>query len=221
MSRGAVDHKSVTFPMYMVRSLCTVILSALFAAGCAPTVDRAWLKANCQPVPAFVADTCEQFSNCQRVDQTQCKCTLTNGVYTGELRGGKNHGWGTYLFTNSARYDGYWWDGAKFCGVEKTGTQWFVYQNSRITSQGDSSDAAAAVFGALAIGFAAYATSQSSGGGGGYSAYDYEWDWDGFYGKDGQWVWACRGVQTGQFALQEKCNYKRVDDDRWPTTGAP
>lgn len=28
---------------------------------------------------------------------------------------------------------------------------------------------------------------------------------------------ACGATQTGQFALQDKCSYKRVDDDRWPS----
>ena len=42
---------------------------------------------------------------------------------------------------------------------------------------------------------------------------DYEWDWDYFRSND---QWRCRGVQTGQFADNEKCRYKRKDDDRWP-----
>ena len=33
---------------------------------------------------------------------------------------------------------------------------------------------------------------------------DYEWAWEQFYHSNGTLVWACRGVQTGQFA--EKIN---------------
>lgn len=46
-------------------------------------------------------------------------------------------------------------------------------------------------------------------------ARDYEWDWDEFY-YDNSLVWACRGVQTGQFAEQSNCAYKVKVDFRWP-----
>lgn len=46
---------------------------------------------------------------------------------------------------------------------------------------------------------------------------DYEWDWDGFYNEYSQLVWACRGVQTGQFAFEERCAFKVKTDYRWPT----
>ena len=45
--------------------------------------------------------------------------------------------------------------------------------------------------------------------------HDHEWDWDSFYNQ-GQHVWACRGVQTGQFAEYEHCSDKIQTDDRWP-----
>lgn len=45
---------------------------------------------------------------------------------------------------------------------------------------------------------------------------DTEWDWDEFYGQEGRLVWACRGVQTGQFAEQFNCNYLPKSDFRWP-----
>ena len=44
---------------------------------------------------------------------------------------------------------------------------------------------------------------------------DHEWDWDGFY-HQGQHVYVCRGVQTGQFAEYEHCAGKSQNDDRWP-----
>ncbi len=49
-----------------------------------------------------------------------------------------------------------------------------------------------------------------------YNAADQEWDWDGFYNEYRQIVWACRGVQTGQFAFDERCAFKTKTDYRWP-----
>lgn len=45
---------------------------------------------------------------------------------------------------------------------------------------------------------------------------DFEWDWDQFYNEDRQLVWACRGVQTGQFSTLDKCTFKTKTDYRWP-----
>ena len=45
---------------------------------------------------------------------------------------------------------------------------------------------------------------------------DTNWDWDQFYNKSNLLVWACRGVQTGQFAPLNKCSYKNKNDQRWP-----
>jgi hypothetical protein len=49
-----------------------------------------------------------------------------------------------------------------------------------------------------------------------YTAPDYEWDWDAFYNEYRQIVWGCRGVQTGQFAPEDKCAFKLKTDYRWP-----
>ena len=57
-------------------------------------------------------------------------------------------------------------------------------------------------------------------GGGGYSpattTVDYDWAWDQFRNEYGQLVWACRGKQTGQFALNERCQFKPANDFTWP-----
>jgi uncharacterized membrane protein len=45
---------------------------------------------------------------------------------------------------------------------------------------------------------------------------DKAWDWDEFYDQRGQLVWACRGVQTGRFSDEAKCEYKFKNDRRWP-----
>ena len=45
---------------------------------------------------------------------------------------------------------------------------------------------------------------------------DYEWAWDQFYHSNGTLVWACRGVQTGQFAEKINCLGKPKNDYRWP-----
>lgn len=63
---------------------------------------------------------------------------------------------------------------------------------------------------------AAVAASKGGGGGGAYQPEDYDWDWDQFYNQYRVLVWACRGVQTGQFAELERCSYKYKTDLRWP-----
>lgn len=56
------------------------------------------------------------------------------------------------------------------------------------------------------------------GGGAGYASttYDYDWEWDQFYNQNRVLVWACRGVQTGQFAEQQHCAGKLMTDWKWP-----
>ncbi len=44
---------------------------------------------------------------------------------------------------------------------------------------------------------------------------DVDWDWDGF-DNQGNYVWVCRGVQTGQFAEYAHCDGDLKVDDRWP-----
>jgi hypothetical protein len=48
-------------------------------------------------------------------------------------------------------------------------------------------------------------------------SYDYDWDWDGFYNANGDWVWMCRGIQTGQFATPDNCRGDFKTDYRWHT----
>jgi hypothetical protein len=83
----------------------------------------------------------------------------------------------------------------------------------------------AAIAAALAVGAAAAIIASEGGGGssgssttaGSYAAQqDYDWDWDQFYNQYGQLVWACRGVQTGQFAEFENCRLDAKIDSRWP-----
>nr|WP_143028912.1 hypothetical protein [Massilia sp. PDC64] len=45
---------------------------------------------------------------------------------------------------------------------------------------------------------------------------DFDWEWDQFYNSSYQLVWACRGVQSGQFADASRCAYKPQTDLRWP-----
>lgn len=49
---------------------------------------------------------------------------------------------------------------------------------------------------------------------------DYEWDWDQYYDDRWQLVWACRGVQTGQFVEPSRCVGKVQLDWRWPSKRA-
>lgn len=80
----------------------------------------------------------------------------------------------------------------------------------------------AAIGAGFLLGAALVAASRGAGDGGGgsnsYAAqqYDTEWDWDQFYNQYRQLVWACRGVQTGQFADNWHCAGKAQIDWRWP-----
>jgi len=73
----------------------------------------------------------------------------------------------------------------------------------------------AIVAAAFAVGAVAYSVARNGGGGGGTAAADYDWDWDQFYNAN-MLVWACRGIQTGQFAEESRCAYKVKTDYRWP-----
>lgn len=42
---------------------------------------------------------------------------------------------------------------------------------------------------------------------------DWDWDWD-YQPANGQWV--CRGIQTGQYAVPDRCAMDIKDDNRWP-----
>lgn len=78
----------------------------------------------------------------------------------------------------------------------------------------------------ILIGLAAVAAAKSGGGAGGAAvggsagygstAYDYDWEWDQFYNQNHLLVWACRGVQTGEFAEQYHCAGKLQTDWKWP-----
>lgn len=66
---------------------------------------------------------------------------------------------------------------------------------------------------------AAVAAVRAGGGaaaGAGAGASDYDWAWDEFRNQYGQLVWACRGKQTGEFAVSERCRFKPVNDYTWP-----
>lgn len=70
--------------------------------------------------------------------------------------------------------------------------------------------------------FCTYVTSVEEG----YSKYlenfkDRQWDWDQFFDRYGTLVWMCRGVQTGQFAEDDKCDGNYQTDRRWPNKNAP
>lgn len=87
------------------------------------------------------------------------------------------------------------------------------------------SDLATGVAAVALIALAVVAASKGSGTTAGNSyastATDYQWEWDEFYNDKWQLVWACRGVQTGQFADQSRCQYKLKVDTTWPSKSAP
>ena len=79
-------------------------------------------------------------------------------------------------------------------------------------------DQAVAIGAGVLVAVAVVAAARNAGGGGGGygGAYDYDWEWDAFYSSSYQMVWACRGVQTGQFADGFKCQAKQKTDWKWP-----
>jgi len=86
----------------------------------------------------------------------------------------------------------------------------------------DADDKAKTALGVLLAAVAVVAIAKSGGGGGGAGEpVDVEWDWDLFYNEYRQLVWACRGVQTAQFAEVWRCNGKAKVDARWPRLEAP
>lgn len=79
----------------------------------------------------------------------------------------------------------------------------------------DERRAAAIFLAVLAVGAAAAAG--SGGGGNSYAGTrDYNWAWDQFANQNGVLVWACRGIQTGQFAEEYHCMGKFKADTVWP-----
>lgn len=76
---------------------------------------------------------------------------------------------------------------------------------------------AATVAIASVLAIAASSRSNSGGYAPAPATQDYEWDWDQYYNEYRQLVWACRGVQSGQFSPLEKCQFKFKTDYRWPS----
>lgn len=68
------------------------------------------------------------------------------------------------------------------------------------------------------LGVAAAAAARRGGGAAApvMAQQDYSWEWDEFYDQSRQLVWACRGVQTGEFAATWHCGGKVRSDWKWP-----
>jgi hypothetical protein len=104
------------------------------------------------------------------------------------------------------------------------------YDANRPAAQkdGDSNLAAGVlgVAGAVAlVGLAVFAAKRGAFSGDRSSssseAVDSEWAWDEYRNRSGNLVWACRGVQTGEFAPEIKCAAKIQIDTQWPGKSAP
>ena len=91
---------------------------------------------------------------------------------------------------------------------------------NKIIADQDAEIAAATVLMLGTTAIVAASLKNRGGGGDGIRGYappiDTEWDWDQFYNDSYQLVWACRGVQTGQFADEGRCYSKFQTDSRWP-----
>ena len=98
---------------------------------------------------------------------------------------------------------------------------------AREREQASGGPSAGSVAGALFTGLVAFAVAKDARRGAftptpaprvnnGLLPIDINWQWDEFYGPNGRLVWGCRGVQTGQFAPEEKCAGSVKTDIHWP-----
>jgi hypothetical protein len=195
----------------------TIAVSVLLLNGCTSfqNVDSDWLADNCSSFPSFYADACDSYSNCKPVTgrDTMCACTYPTTIYVGELYNGKFHGWGGYDWEDGTSFLGHWMNGAKHCGIQSKGQDYWVYRDGEVVRDGNNIANGVAVV-LIAGAVAAIATSGGGGGGGGgYAPSDSDWDWD-YQPSNRQWV--CRGIQTGRYSQLSNCTYDVKDDNRWP-----
>jgi len=135
------------------------------------------------------------------------------------LNKGKHHGTGIYRWQTGGKYVGAWKNGRQWCGVENTENGSFVFINGDSTKQEVGVNWGDTLLLVLAAGAAAAvvdAAADSSGGSYPSTVTDYDWDWDAFKGQYGNRLWRCRGIQSGRFAEDERCQYDTKVDDRWP-----
>ena len=217
---------------HLQKILCFLTLPVLLTScSSAPTVDKNWLNANCPPFPHWTADSCSSYNNCTQTGLSSvCKCNFssgapnTQGVYEGELKKGKRHGWGKYVWNTGGTYIGHWKDGNRLCGIEENSSYYYVYKGGKLSEKKSTTEYADAFLGALAIGVIGAAVTQ--GGTGTYTGYsggnsDYDWDWDLINSSDCSGTqWVCRGVTTKKFATHDKCQFDTLDDDRWIGLGS-
>lgn len=206
----------------MIRLITTTVICSLLLSSCTTTsiVDGNWLNNNCPSFTPFVADNCESLANCATYSDTICMCAIENNEwYTGEFKSGERHGFGKYEWSNGSSYMGYWSNGKKACGIENnSNSDYFVFRDGEIVDSGNNiSDGLAVGLTVIIIAGVAYAISESGGSGSsnGFknSRTDTDWDWD---WQPGSNSWACRGINTGQYAELVKCRFDAKDDDRWP-----
>jgi hypothetical protein len=129
------------------------------------------------------------------------------------------HGLGEMTWPGGNHFRGEMKYAQKWCGVESTTSSEFYVFRDGIGEVGQSGvdwatvGITIVVIGAVAV----VADAAANGGGGGYQPVaDIDWDWDQFYDQYYSLQWRCRGIQTGQFAEDEKCLYDLKNDDRWP-----
>jgi len=203
--------------IHTCRLMAVIIASTFILNGCTSVrnVNNDWLADNCSPFPLFYAEACGTYNNCKPVENnnTMCACTFTSGSYLGQIHNGKSHGVGGYDMEDGRSFLGHWMNGDQYCGIESKGQDYWVYKDGQMVKSGNN--IANAVVVAIIAGavYAIAASNGGGGGGGGHAPSDSDWDWD-YQPKNGQW--ACRGIQTGQYAEISKCAGDYKDDDRWP-----
>ncbi len=207
-----------------VTSISWILICTLSATSCVsvpPVVNSQWLAENC-------SNQTRQFFNdnigppgCTKSSSGEYSCTFPNRTqWRGPLFKGKPEGVGVRTQVSGSQFTGIARDGRNWCGVDIRGDQFYVYSNGAYTEGKASIDWTAVAVGILVVGAVAAAASAASSGGGGYTpatpVSDYSWAWDQFQDQYGTVTWRCRGQQTGQFALDESCQYQFKSDATWP-----
>lgn len=196
-------------------------ISILAIITCCTTfsvVDKTWLTKNCPNFPTFYAENCSAYSNCSKTGDTTCMCKLENGDwYGGEFKDGVKHGYGGYDWVDGTSYLGYWNNGVKSCGIESDkNSNYSIYKDGKVIKSGNNiSEITETTLTVLLVAGAAYAIANSEGSSPGYTSTrsDTDWDWD---WQPGNSSWVCRGIDTGQYATLDKCQYDIKNDSRWP-----
>lgn len=205
-----------------MKALSTILIITTAVSSCTsvpPVVNSTWLAENCQGQTRPFLNDLTGPSSCTKGFAGEYSCTFDNGTrWRGALFNGRPEGLGVRTQVNGDEFTGIAREGRNWCGVGVRNDGHYIYSYGSYTKAAASVDWAAIAVGILIVGAVAAAASAASSGGGYAPAQvtDYSWGWDQFQDQYGTLTWRCRGMQTGQFAIDEKCQYQIKTDYQWP-----